>query len=132
MAYLQRCYDETHSVPVVYQRLSSVSYFYRLKGLVSPSFSASVQMYMKGLRRCQLERSAQVRRAKPLTKSVLHQLNQYLQAGPRTLRDWRTVWRINLAFYGLLCWDDVMRLKVLVCVLTFVCLDISIPMPFSF
>lgn len=112
MAFLQHCYDETQSLPVVYQRLSSFSYFYRLKGLASPSAHPSVLMYMKGLKRCQAEKNSQVRRAKPLTKIVLRQMNEYLWSGSRTLREWRTVWRVNLAFYGLLRWDDVKRLKV--------------------
>ena len=112
MAFLQRCYDETHSVSAVYLRLSSVSYFYRLKGLVSPSSSPSVLMYLKGLKRRHIEVSAPVRRAKPLTKDLLHRLTSYLLARQGTLREWRTVWRINLAFSCLLRWDDVMRLKV--------------------
>ena len=113
MAFLQNCYEQTHSLPVVYSRLSAVSYFYRLKGLVSPSANCSVQMYLKGLKRRQVELHTQVRRAKPLTKTHLRLLNEYLWAHERSLREWRTIWRINLAFYSLLRWDDVMRLKVL-------------------
>ena len=105
----------TQSPPVfavVYQRLSSVSYFYRLKGLVSPSTGPSVGMYLKGLKRRQLASGMLVRRARPLTKTQLRLLNEYLTSGDRSLREWRTIWRINLAFYCLLRWDDVCRLKV--------------------
>lgn len=112
MAFLQRSYEETNSLSVVYLRLSTVSYFYRLKSLASPSSDPSVQMYMKGLKRRHVELGTQTRRAKPLTKEILHQLNDYLSSRVSTLREWRTIWRINLAFYGLLRWDDVMRLKV--------------------
>ncbi len=113
MAFLQNCFEQTHSLPVVYARLSAVSYFYRLRGLASPSVGPTFQMYMKGLKRRQIENSAQVRRAKPLTKTLLHRLNEYLGARDPSLREWRTIWRVNLAFYGLLRWDDVSRLKVL-------------------
>jgi hypothetical protein len=47
-----------------------------------------------------------------MTKEVLASLIEYLYAEPRSLRVWRTVWRVNLAFYALLRWDDVCRLQV--------------------
>ncbi len=51
IAYLQKVYNESQSVSTVYQHLSSVSYFYRLKGLDSPCVSPFISMYMKGLKR---------------------------------------------------------------------------------
>ncbi len=51
VAYLQKIYNDTASVSTVYQNLSAVSYFYRLKGLESPCASAFIAMYMKGLKR---------------------------------------------------------------------------------
>jgi hypothetical protein len=92
--------------------MSSVSYFYRLKGLPSPSDNPFVSMYIKGLKRERLTLSAPVKRAKPMTTAILHQMIAHLNAEERGLRVWRTVWRANLAFYCLLRWDDVMRLQV--------------------
>jgi hypothetical protein len=69
-------------------------------------------MYMKGLKREKLTLSAPVKRAKPMTSEILGLLIDYLHAEPRGLRIWRTVWRMNLAFYCLLRWDDVQRLEV--------------------
>ncbi len=112
LAFLQSEYSKSSSVAVVYQRMSSVSYFYRLKGLESPSNNPLVQMYLKGLKRRQLDIGGPVHRAKPLTKGQLSQLNGYLLSGERSLREWRTILRINLAFYCLLRWDDVCRLLV--------------------
>ena len=112
LAFLQSEYTKSSSGAVVYQRMSSVSYFYRLKGLESPSHNPLVQMYLKGLKRRQLHLGGPVHRAKPLTKDQLAQLNDYLISGERSLREWRTIWRINLAFYCLLRWDDVCRLLV--------------------
>lgn len=92
--------------------MSTVSYYYRLKGLVSPSTGPAVAMYLRGLKRCHLEDGPGTRRAKPLTKANLKLLNKFLRSGSRSLRYWRTIWRINLCFYCLLRWDDVCRLKV--------------------
>ncbi len=69
-------------------------------------------MYMRGLKRYDLICQPTTRQAKPVTKDLLRRMNSPLAIGPATLRVWRTVWRINLAFYGLLRWDDVCRLKV--------------------
>jgi hypothetical protein len=71
-----------------------------------------VTMFMKGLKRRRLTENPHVQRAKPLTKDVLAKLNTYLLEAPRTLRQWRTIWRVNLAFMCLLRWDDVCRLQV--------------------
>lgn len=89
--------------------MSAVSYFYQLRGLVSPSTGPVVRMYLRGLKRRQLETGSSIRRAKPLTKENMMCVVDYLMTGDRSLRDWRTVWRMNLAFYG---WDDVSRLLV--------------------
>lgn len=64
------------------------------------------------MKRKEVKAKAKPRQAKPITKEILTKLIDYLNAGSQNLRVWRTVWRINLAFYGLLRWDDVCRLKV--------------------
>lgn len=112
LAFLQSEYSKNPSLAVVYQRMSTVSYFYRLRGLVSPSTGPTVAMYLRGLKRRLLESGTDTRRAKPLLKDDLKLLNDHLHSESRSLRTWRTVWRINLAFYCLLRWDDVCRLKV--------------------
>jgi hypothetical protein len=83
ISYLQGVYSRCHSVSTVYQHLSSVSYFYRLKGLESPSNNPLVAMYMKGLKREKLTVSAPVKRAKPMTSEILGRLIDYLLAAPR-------------------------------------------------
>ncbi len=66
-----------------------------------------------GLKRHTIETRPPVRRAKPLSRQDLKKLNEFLLSGPRTLRQWRTIWRVNLAFFCLLRWDDVRRLEVM-------------------
>jgi hypothetical protein len=66
-----------------------------------------------GLKRHTIETKPPVQRAKPLSRQDLKKLNDFLLSGPRTLRQWRTVWRVNLAFFCLLRWDDVRRLEVM-------------------
>lgn len=105
-------YDWNRSVSSVYQHLSSMSYFYRLRGLESPSYSPLVAMFLKGLKRQHLTISGPASRAKPMTVEILKKLYDYLNESPRSLRIWRTIWRIHLAFYCLLRWDDVCRLTV--------------------
>ncbi len=114
VTYLQGIYRDNKSVSSVYQNLSSIAYFYKLKGLESPSNGHFVSMYMKGLKRQHLTLSAPVARAKPITIDHLKALIDHLADAPRPgLRIWRTVWRMNVAFYCMLRWDDVCRLKVL-------------------
>jgi len=112
IAFLQHIYDRSRSVSAVYQHLSSVSFFYRLRGLESPSYSPLVGMYLKGLKRQHLTITGPASRAKPMTVEILKKLYNYLNESPRSLRIWRTIWRIHLAFFCLLRWDDVCRLTV--------------------
>jgi hypothetical protein len=129
-AFLQSVYDRNGSLSSAYQHLSSVAYFYRLKCLPSPSDDPFVTMFMKGsylknyldgycellvlgLKRQSLERGTETCVAKPMTRDILSKINDFILSGSRSLRQWRTAWRINLAFFCLLRWDDVSRLKVL-------------------
>jgi len=86
---------------------------------------------MKGIKRRTLDR--QPRRAVPMTVEVLSRLNAFLYSGSsllyisapfdlicnfsfligdRSIRVWRTVWRVNVMFRCLLRWDDIHRLRV--------------------
>jgi hypothetical protein len=112
IAYLQTIYDRNQSLSSVYQHLSAIAYFHRLRSLASPTLDPMVAMFMRGLKRKSLEDKPGIQRARPLTKGILKALNKYILEAPRTLRQWRTVWRMNLAFMCLLRWDDVCRLKV--------------------
>jgi hypothetical protein len=69
-------------------------------------------MYLKGLKRAELNAQQCPKQARPMTKEVLAQLIAHLNDTTPSLRMWRTVWRLNIAFYGLLRWDDVKRLQV--------------------
>ncbi len=129
--YIQSVFDRNGSMSCAYQHLSAVAYFYRLKSLRSPSEDPFVLMYMKGnfvanlslkdndfflkflgLKRHALETGPETRVARPMTRDIMAKINDFIFAAPRTLRQWRTVWRINLAFFCLLRWDDVCRLQV--------------------
>lgn len=66
-------------------------------------------MYMKGLKRVQSLKP--VRRAKPMTTNILRKAIRALNS-TSNLISWRTTWRICIAFYGFLRWDDISRLKV--------------------
>jgi hypothetical protein len=59
-----------------------------------------------------LETGPETRVARPMTRDILAKINDFILAAPRTLRQWRTAWRVNLAFFCLLRWDDVCRLQV--------------------
>jgi len=112
--YLQSVYRRRRSESNVTQHMSAVSHFYRMKGLASPSHGEPVKMFMRGLKRASLEARVEVKRAKPMTREVLHRLNVYLEQPGRTLREWRTIWRINVMFVLMLRWDDLCRLQVII------------------
>lgn len=103
----RRCKQAT-----VYQHLAAIAYFYRLKKLPSPTLDPLVTMFMKGVKRKELQSGKRVKQARPLTLDILRQLHKFVTAKSRSLRIWRTVWRVSCAFYGLLRWDDIHRLKV--------------------
>jgi len=67
-------------------------------------------MFMKGIKRQALANLP--KRAKPMSLAVLFRLNAFLYTEDRTLRIWRTIWRINLMYRALLRWDGVVRLQV--------------------
>ncbi len=71
-------------------------------------------MYMKGLKRLHLSLCSATRRAKPITLEILRKLYLHLSLDTCGLREWRTIWRVHLAFFCLLRWDDVVRLKVFI------------------
>jgi len=97
---------------MVYQHSSSIAYNYRLNGLRSPTESPLITMFMKGLKRKTLLTKSAPKQAVPMTRDVLDKLNQYILSGTHTLREWRTIWRINVMFNCMLRWDDICRLQV--------------------
>jgi len=118
LGFLQGVYTQSSSLSNVYQQLSSVAYHFRLCGLPSPSEAPLISMYMRALKRRHLTRPQGVKRAAPLMRPDLDLLGEHLLESPRTLRVWRTVWRVNLMFYCLLRWSDVAPLEVLFLVLS--------------
>ncbi len=110
IGYLQNVYSRRNSASSVHQHLAAIAYNYRLRSLPSPSGDPLVAMFMRGLKRNGVAKK--IRQAKPMTKEILKKLNDFLLSAPRSLRYWRTIWRINLAFMCLLRWDDVCRLRV--------------------
>jgi len=81
---------------------------FSLHGKASISEHTSVTMFMKGIKRRNL--NVEVKRAKPMTPDVLAKLRSLLK-NP-TLVIWRTVWRLHVEFELMLRFDDVKRLKV--------------------
>ncbi len=114
VGYLSSLEQRQCSYSSVYTHLSSISYHFRLEDLPSPTSGPLVSMYLKGLKRKNVEKRLVTRRAKPLTKEILKKMIDLLYSREKehSLRVWRTVWRVNLAFYALLRWDDVCRLRV--------------------
>jgi hypothetical protein len=96
----------------LYIHTSAIAYKYRLKRLASPTNDPLVGMYLKGLRRGEKNAQKKSKQAKPVTQDLLRRLNDFIYRGEPSLRMWRSVWRINVAFYCLLRWDDLKRLKV--------------------
>jgi len=93
----------------VYTHLSGISFHYRRKGKTSPCDSPRIKMYMKGLKRVQSLKP--VKRAKPMTVAILKKAIKSLNS-ESNLISWRTIWRMCIAFFGFLRWDDISRLKV--------------------
>ena len=46
-----------------------------------------------------------------MTHEVLQKLTERLIAKKNEFVRWRTIWRLSVAFYGLLRWDEVSRLR---------------------
>ncbi len=112
LGYLETFRARQCSTSTIHQHLSAIAYMYRLKSLPSPTLEPVVSMYIRGLKREEVTRGKKHRQAKPMTKEILSSLIRYLYEKPRPLRVWRTVWRVNVAFYALLRWDDICRLQV--------------------
>jgi hypothetical protein len=87
------------SVATAYRHLSAVAFNYRLNGRVSPTEDARVGMYMKGLKRLNVNKP--VIRATPMTPDVLKGMRAQLATGP-TLTKWRTVWRAYMEYHLML------------------------------
>ncbi len=108
MEYLASLSEEC-GLSRLYTHLSSISYFHRRSGKVSPCDEPIVKMFMKGLKR--VDSLKPVKRAKPLTVEILQKLVNLLDRD-NSLVTWRTVWRSLIGFSCFLRWDDVSRLKV--------------------
>lgn len=112
LGFLQSVYLRCASLSNVYQHLSSIAYFYRLKGLDSPSEAKLVTMYMKALKRRHVLRPSGTKRAQPLLRPEVDSLGELLLDPAQTLRVWRTVWRVHIMFYCMLRWSDLAPLEV--------------------
>ena len=95
------------SVATAYTHLSSVGYHYRVSGKPSITENVIVNLYMRGLKRRNLQ--TPVKRAKPMTPKILSDLRKYLENNLDSLVAWRTVWRAHIEFGLLLRFDDVKR-----------------------
>ena len=98
------------SVSSAYTHLSCVAYHYRIAGKPSITESVSVSLYMKGLKRRNLQ--VPVKRATPMTPEILADLRKLLDKKQNSLVIWRTVWRVHIQFGLLLRFDDIRRFVV--------------------
>jgi len=96
------------SVSTAYIHLSAVGYFYRRNGKASLTETASIKMYMKGLKRKHI--ATPVTRALAMSKEILRAMRNLLKETPPTLVLWRTIWRAHIEFAFMLRHDDVKRL----------------------
>jgi len=76
------------SVSTAYIHLSAVGYFYRRNGKAGPTETASIKMYMKGLKRKHI--NTPVTRALAMSKEILRAMRRLLKESPPTLVLWRT------------------------------------------
>lgn len=106
--YQKELWNFSDSVSTAYVHLSSVAYYYRLNGRPSLTESATIKMYMKGLKRKHI--NTPVNRALAMSKEILSAMRKLLRAGPPNLVLWRTVWRAHVEFALMLRHDDVKRL----------------------
>ncbi len=107
VTFLEKIYDQTRSAWTVRRHVSSVAYFYAVHGEASPTGSPVVDRFVRRIR------DPSVPKVRPLTREILHRLNRYLYDGQnKTLRQWRNIWRINVAFRARLRWEEICCLKV--------------------
>ncbi len=104
LAYVSK--KHSGSVSTAYTHISAIAYHYRVAGLPSITENISVSLYMKGLKRRNL--NVPVKRAKPMTPEILKDLRGLLEKTP-TLVNWRTIWRAHMEFGLLLRFDDIKR-----------------------
>ncbi len=96
------------SVATAYTHLSAIAYHYRVAGKPSITENISVSLYMKGLKRRNVNKP--VKRAKPMTPDVLRDMRKLLEDERKpTIVIWRTVLRAHLEFGLLLRFDDIKR-----------------------
>jgi len=100
---------QTCGLSRLYVHLSSISHFYRAKGLNSPCDNSRVKMMMRGIKR-QESLDVPVKRVKPLTVKILSETLPLLENA--SLVTWRTIWRMHICFFCFLRFDDLKRLKV--------------------
>lgn len=104
--------SETGSVNVVYSHLSAISFFHKVELVKSPTEDSAVSMFMKGLKRIELEtRPVKVTRARPITPEIIEKLIRLLDEDSNLIV-WRTVWRIVVCYYLLYRWNDISRLRM--------------------
>ncbi len=110
MAYLGYVAQKfSPSVNTAYLHLSAVAYHYRLQNRRNITDNVPVKMYLKGLKRQNLDNP--VKQAKPMNPEVLSDMRKLLQDNSNLIT-WRTVWRAHIAFSLMLRWDDISRLTL--------------------
>ncbi len=87
------------SVATAYRHLSAVAFNYRLAGKKSPTEDARISMFMKGLKRVNIDKP--VTRATPMTPEVLCSVRRLVMETPNLTR-WRTAWRVFMEYHLML------------------------------
>lgn len=96
-------------VSTAHSHLAAIAFHYRIKGLPSVTEATGVQMYIKGLKRANANKT--VHRAEPMRPEILAKMRERVRNNP-SLVMWRTTWAAHMEFVLMLRFDDLKRLTV--------------------
>ena len=106
--FLASLATSSKSVAKVTVAAAAISDWHKRHFVPSPTQHESVRLLLDAVKR---QYSKPVVRRAPITPQVLHAVNESLNNKEISLSRWRTVWRVNIAFYGMLRWDEVSKLR---------------------
>ena len=87
---------------------AAVAHKHAEASLPSPTTNSAVKKVLAGLKRATAKPTVQ---REPITFDILRKMGGAARE-VGTLQAWRTFWRINMEFYGLLRWDEVSNIRI--------------------
>ena len=106
--FLATMANKSESVSKVNTTAAAIAEYHKKNFVPSPTAHETVKMLLDAVKR--RYGKAAVRRT-PITPEILEALASDLRSGSAPLQQWRTVWRVTIAFHALLRWDEVSKLK---------------------